>query len=204
MRNLKGKGVMTEDGNRLVSKLAEGNLRFLGLQTVDPDPGSGDGAQPFAAILGCADSRVPPEIVFGQSVGDLFVVRVAGSVVSPSALGSLELGVEGCNLGLLVVLGHTDCAAVCAALAGLPEEASSGLQTIVDFIRPSVVSGTDAGSSEVSQAVVNATVTRNVEEMVRLIPRLSRSLRKRIDEKRLKVVGAVYSVETGRVEFLDQ
>src|SRR5271165_1072569 len=134
--------------DQALARLREGNLRFVAdardggtLSTRTRRIELAAGQKPFAAILGCSDSRVPVEIVFDQGLGDLFVIRVAGNIVAPSQIGSVEFAAENFGTRLVVVLGHSSCGAIEATLDQLQrpiENQSRNLRSIVDLIRPSV------------------------------------------------------------------
>lgn len=161
--------------------------------------------EPFAAILCCADSRVPPELVFDQDLGDLFVVRVAGNVVTPTQLGSLEFAAGPLGTRLIVVLGHSECGAVIAAVTDtLPDspELTPGLRSLVDEILPALEEvkaelPPDAGLAE----KVEKTVQANVRASVRALAQ-SELLRAAMDDG-LRIVGAEYDLGSGCVRFLD-
>jgi carbonic anhydrase len=162
------------------------------------------GQQPFAVVLGCSDSRVPVEIVFDQGLGDLFVIRVAGNIVAPSLIGSVEFAVEQFATPLVVVLGHTQCGAVEATLQELrrPSEARSpNLHAIVDRIRPAV-EGLLAADLDPA-ALVSAAARANVRASASQLRQGSETLERRIQQGGLLVVGAEYALETGAVEFFD-
>jgi carbonic anhydrase len=150
---------------------------------------------PHAQILSCADSRVPPEVVFDQGLGDLFVVRVAGNVVSDPELGSLEYGALHLHVPLLVVLGHQHCGAVTAAVEG--GEAEGHIGSLISLIQPAV----EATKGMPGDRVDNA-VKANVEMTVKKL-RASPLFAKLISEGNLKIVGAVYSLDTGKVTWLE-
>jgi carbonic anhydrase len=165
---------------------------------------------PFAIILGCSDSRVPAELVFDQGLGDLFVIRVAGNIVMPSQIGSVEFAAEQFGTKLVVVLGHSQCGAVLATLDELKrptETRSPNLRHIVDSIRPAVEtlfeqepSGQRAPHSE---QLVQDSVRANIRASVDRLRHGSEILEALIRDDWLKVVGAEYSLDTGVVEFLD-
>jgi carbonic anhydrase len=165
-----------------------------------------DGQEPFAIILGCSDSRVPAEIVFDQGLGDLFVIRVAGNIVAPSQIGSVEFAAELSGARLVVVMGHSMCGAVLATLEELERpqaNRSPNLRAIVDRVRPSVepLLATDrAGDPD---ALVQKAVRENIKASVRHLRQGSSILEQLIKEDRLLVVGAEYSLDTGRVDFFD-
>src|SRR5437667_11221725 len=188
-----------------LARLREGNRRF-----VDNGAASGGrpgaGQQPFAIILGCSDSRVPAELVFGQGFGDLFVIRVAGNIVAPSQVGSVEFAAERFETRLAVVLGHTQCGAVAATLEELRQpqgHESPNLRAIVDRIRPAIepLLGTAVANDP---AALAAEATRaNIRASVDHLRHGSALLERRIERDGLLIVGAEYCVETGVVEFFD-
>jgi len=164
------------------------------------------GQEPFAIILGCSDSRVPAEIVFDQGLGDLFVIRVAGNIVAPSQIGSVEFAAERTGARLVVVLGHSLCGAVLATLEELerPQESrSQNLRAIVDRVRPPVeeLLATEHGCD--SDTLVEKAVRANIRASVNGLQYGSPILEKLIQEDGLLVVGAEYSLETGLVDFFD-
>jgi len=164
------------------------------------------GQEPFAIVLGCSDSRVPAEIVFDQGLGDLFVIRVAGNVVAPSQVGSVEFAAERYHTRLVVVLGHSQCGAVLATLEQLqrPNEASSrNLRSIVDRVRPAVegLLATELGHD--FDSLVSEAVRANVRVSANQLRHGSEVLERLIEQDGLLVVGAEYSLESGRVHFFD-
>ena len=164
------------------------------------------GQEPFAIILGCSDSRVPAEIVFDQGLGDLFVIRVAGNIVAPSQIGSVEFAAERTGARLVVVLGHTMCGAVLATLEELerPQESrSQNLRAIVDRVRPSVEELLATARGYDSDALVEKAVRANIRASVNHLRQGSSILEELIQGDGLLVVGAEYSLETGRVDFFD-
>jgi carbonic anhydrase len=165
-----------------------------------------DGQEPFAIILGCSDSRVPAEIVFDQGLGDLFVIRVAGNIVAPSQVGSVEFAAARYGTRLVVVLGHSSCGAILATLEEVrrrSEDQSRNLRTIVDRIRPWVEAllTTDLGHDE--EALVRQAVRANIRASVDHLRHGSDVLEQLIQKEGLLVVGAEYSLETGVVDFFD-
>ena len=162
--------------------------------------------EPLAIILGCADSRVPVEIVFDQDLGDLFVIRVAGNIVAPSQVGSVEFGVERFHTRLVVVLGHTQCGAIQATLEelGRPSEAQSrNLRSIVDRIRPSVQALLSMDAAHHTEALFQQAVRANIRASVNHLRHGSDVIEQAIQNDGLMVVGAEYSLETGKVEFFE-
>ena len=196
-----------------LERLLEGNRRFVS------DVRSRDtltsqmrrrevaaGQEPFAIILGCSDSRVPAEIVFDQGLGDLFVIRVAGNIVAPSQVGSVEFAAGRFGTRLVVVLGHSKCGAILATVEelGRPSEGQSrNLRSIVDRIRPSVepLMGTDLERHP--DALVQQAVRANIRVSANHLRHGSEVLEELIRKDGLLVVGAEYSLETGVVDFFD-
>jgi carbonic anhydrase len=162
--------------------------------------------EPFAAILGCSDSRVPVEIVFDQGLGDLFVIRVAGNIVAPSLIGSVEFAAEQFGTRLVVVLGHTQCGAIEATLQQLQrpvENQSRNLRSIVDWIRPSVEGLLTTELRHDLHALRQAAVRANIRASVMHLRHGSDIIEQCIQKAGLMVVGAEYSLETGAVDFFD-
>lgn len=153
------------------------------------------GQHPHAEILSCADSRVPPEIVFDQGLGDLFVVRVAGNVATDTEIGSLEYGAEHLHIPLLVVLGHESCGAVTAAVQG--GDADGHIAALISLIKPAV----DMSRGMPGDPVANA-VRSNVQKVVLQLRSSTPILSELVAHGKLKIVGAVYSLETGEVMWL--
>ncbi len=163
--------------------------------------------KPFAIILGCSDSRVPAEIVFDQGLGDLFVIRVAGNIVAPSQIGSVEYAAEQTGARLVVVLGHSTCGAVIATLEQLeqPIDARSpNLSASVDRIKPAVAELLDSDARHDPESLVRRAVRANVHMSVDHLRHGSKILEQLIERDGLVVVGAEYSLDTGLVEFFDQ
>ena len=161
---------------------------------------------PFAIILGCSDSRVPAEIVFDQGLGDLFVIRVAGNIVAPSQVGSVEFAVERYATRLVVVLGHSQCGAVIASLEELrraSESRSPNLRSIVDRIKPSVEPLLLTGDELDPEAALQQAVRANIRASVDGLRHGSKILERLIEKDKVAIVGAEYSIESGVVEFFD-
>lgn len=163
------------------------------------------GQTPFAAVLGCSDSRVPVETIFDQAPGDLFIIRVAGNIVAPSLAGSVEFAAEAFGARLVVVLGHSQCGAVQKTLEETHRpagQASPNLKAIVDRIRPALVGLPDRWAEDPEAALAEAT-RANVRRSVEQLSHHSEIIERLIREDGLLVVGAEYSLESGQVEFLD-
>jgi carbonic anhydrase len=162
--------------------------------------------EPFAVILGCSDSRVPVEIVFDQGLGDLFVIRVAGNIVAPSLIGSVEFAAEQFGTRLVVVLGHTQCGAIETTLQQLQrpiENQSRNLHSIVDLIRPSIEGLLATDLRHDLRALAHEAVRANIRASVRHLRHGSDIIEHLIQKAGLIVVGAEYSLETGVVDFFD-
>ena len=165
-----------------------------------------EGQRPFAIILGCSDSRVPAEIVFDQGLGDLFVIRVAGNIVAPSQVGSVEFAAARYDTRLVVVLGHTQCGAIEATLEELripTESHSKNLQSIVDRVSPAVEGLLDTDLANDPDSLMEEAVRANIRASVDHLRHGSAVLEQLIREEGLVVVGAEYSLETGLVDFFE-
>jgi len=198
---------------RALRRLREGNMRFvahvrsaetLARQLMRAELVSGQ--QPFAVVLGCSDSRVPAELVFDQGLGDLFVIRVAGNIVAPSQIGSVEFAVERFGTPLVVVLGHSRCGAVEATLEALHAEtrpASRNLNSIVERIRPALEGWASRDAGWNPDALLREAVRANVGTSVNQLRRGSALLERRVLSEELFIVGAEYDLITGRVDFFE-
>ena len=165
-----------------------------------------DGQEPFAVIVGCSDSRVPVEIIFDQGLGDLFVIRVAGNIVAPSQIGSIEFAAERFGTRLVVVLGHTRCGAVQATVEELQrpsDKQSPNLSAIVNRIRPAVESLLETDLRNDTEALVRHAVRANVRMSVNQLRHASGALEHLCQQDGLLIVGAEYSLETGVVDYFD-
>jgi carbonic anhydrase len=196
-----------------LQRLREGNRRFasddrasVALTDAARRQALAAGQEPFAIILGCSDSRVPAEIVFDQGLGDLFVIRVAGNIVAPSQIGSVEFAAERSGTRLVIVLGHSRCGAVLATLEQLgrrSEDQSRNLRSIVDRIRPSVEPLFRTELRRDPDALVREAVRANVRMSADHLRHGSEILEQLIQKDGLQVVGAEYSLDSGIVEFFD-
>jgi carbonic anhydrase len=188
-------------GNR---RFVDGNLNSESLASPARRNTLAGAQKPFAIILGCSDSRVPGELIFDQGLGDLFVIRVAGNIVAPSQIGSVEYAAEKFGCQLVVVLGHSKCGAVSATLEQLqhPEETrSKNLRSIVDRISPSVGGLLESDLKDTPGALLEAAVQANIRAAVVQLRQGSDILKQLVDSRELLIVGAEYSLETGVVEF---
>lgn len=197
-----------------LQRLREGNERFVrdvrsvrALASQSMREALVAGQSPFAIILSCSDSRVPAEIVFDQGLGDLFVIRVAGNVVAPSLVGSVEFAAAKFGTPLVVVMGHTHCGAVSATVEAMENAgsvSSENIRDIVERIRPAVESVRRAHSGLDRPALIREAIRANVRASVDHLRHGSRILEDLIRRGQLVVVGAEYDLESGRVEFFDE
>jgi carbonic anhydrase len=196
-----------------LDRLREGNARYVSeSRSSEAAVGPGrrhaltNGQEPFAIILGCSDSRVPAEIIFDQGLGDLFVIRVAGNIVAPSQVGSVEFAAARFGTRLVVVLGHSNCGAITATLEELARpsrDQSRNLRSIVDRVRPSVETLLGTGLGKDPEALVRASVRANIRVSANHLRHGSELLEQLIQKDGLLVVGAEYSLDTGVVDFFD-
>jgi len=200
--------------NEALTRLQEGNQRFVsGVRSVDSLVTQMQredfvaGQAPFAIILGCSDSRVPAEIIFDQGLGDLFVIRVAGNIVAPSQIGSVEFAASQFGSPLVVVLGHSRCGAVMATLEEIERpssETSSNVMSIVSRIRPSVELLSRTGLHDDPEQLLKTAIRSNILASTNNLRHGSQSLEQLILDDKLTIVAAEYSLETGVVEFITE
>ena len=191
------------DGNR---RFASGTPNLATLTSQARRSELANGQAPFAAILGCSDSRVPVELVFDQGLGDLFVIRVAGNIVAPSLVGSVEFAAERYGTRLVVVLGHSRCGAVTATLEELQRPTtnqSRNVYSIVERIRPAVEGLLETGLRHDPDALVHHAIRANIRASANHLRHGSQVIEHLIQSDGLLVVGAEYSLETGEVEYFD-
>lgn len=196
-----------------LARLLDGNLRFAAnVVSIDTlarhlkRDALAQGQRPFAIVLGCSDSRAPAELIFDQGLGELFVIRVAGNVVSPSQVGSVEFAAERYGTRLVVVMGHTHCGAIEATLEAMDggEKPSTNVMSIVQRIRPSVETVREVrGGGGDRAGFLLAAGRANVRMSVEHLRHGSAVLERLIQEEGLAVVGAMYDVESGKVEVFD-
>lgn len=189
-----------------IQYLTEGNARFVSGQVLNCDmapivAATAEGQSPFAAILACIDSRSPPEVVFDQQIGDLFVARVAGNVATDEVLGSLEYATEVAGAKAIVVLGHTHCGAIKGAIDKV--EVGENLTTLLNAIQPAVDATPLSGErSSHNHELVEAVAETNVRQTVAAMTAQSPVIAALAERGAIKIVGAIYNVETGKVHFL--
>lgn len=190
------------DPTKALAILAAGNRRYVRNRTTGPRRSAARRRaiaahqDPFAIVVGCADSRVPPELIFDQGFGDLFVVRTAGHVVDQSVLGSIEYGVAELNIPLIMVLGHDRCGAIIAASAPFASDHHGSTGHLIKALLPAIRVARRRGGDQVSHAV-DANVAHTVHK-VRKLPPVRRAMR----AGRLLVIGARYSLESGQIGLL--
>ena len=199
-----GPGTSPDEALRI---LKDGNARYVDGKLQHPHQGperraltSGQGQHPLAAILTCSDSRVPPEIIFDQGIGDLFVVRVAGNVAATDEVGSIEYAVDRRSAPLVVVLGHTQCGAVGAVLDNT--KLPPNIANLVLPIKPAVDKAREANPQAAKDELLKAAITANVWQALDDMLRLSPSIREKVKEGKVKLVGALYDLDTGQVQWL--
>ena len=203
----------TVPASEALTRLREGNARFvegdrcidtyLGHTKLDGHLG---GQSPYAVVLGCSDSRVPVEIIFDVGLGDLFVIRVAGNIVAPSLIGSVELAAASFGARLVVVLGHTGCGAISATIDEVQEpdeNQSEHINAIVECVRPSVEKLLASGEEYDRDTLMEKAIRLNVRATVNGLLHGSETLERLIRDQGLQVVGAEYSLETGIVDFFE-
>jgi len=184
--------------------LMEGNACFVSGNVTHPDQSADrrtelvSGQHPFAVVVGCSDSRVPPEVTFEQGLGDIFVIRTAGEVMDNVTLASIEYAVEHLNVPLVVVLGHDSCGAVTAVVKG--GEVPGHLNSLVNYILPAVNEARAAGSEE---QLLNSSIDNNVKNIVEELSTSQPILSEAVNEGKLKVVGARYHLDSGIVDIVE-
>ena len=185
-----------------LNKLKQGNERFVQLHQKHPDETKKrrkdmlQGQHPFVVILSCSDSRVPPELIFDQGLGDIFEIRNAGNVLNKHVIGSIEYAVMHCGVKLIVIMGHQDCGAIGATLSGVSE--TEYIKALEDSIQPAVDNCKLKGLEVNSDNVVKAHVMQDIEELMTQDTELVKYMKKHD----VKIVPAYYHLDSGKVEFL--
>ena len=187
--------------------LKDGNARYLEGKPQHPHQSkerlaltAGQGQHPFATVLTCADSRVPPELIFDQGLGDLFVVRVAGNVAAGDEIGSLEYAVDHLATPLVVVMGHTQCGAVTAVLENA--KAPPNLAALLAPIKPAVDQARADNPGASQEVLLNAAIKNNLWQAVADLFQKSPIIRGKVRNGKARVVGALYEIDTGQVQWL--
>ncbi len=190
-----------------VAKLVEGNKRFVAGESTFPRSGqdrrcetTAGGQHPYATILSCADSRVPPEYVFDSGIGDLFVIRVAGNVSDTDEIATIEYGVSHLNTPLIVVMGHAKCGAVTAVVEGAPLHGN--LAALLDNIQPAANEAKKANPNLSGAPLVAKAVRQNVYQSMEDLIRNSEDVRGLLAQKKVRLIGAIYDIHGGAVEFI--
>jgi carbonic anhydrase len=191
--------------SQALKRLMQGNARYAANELVERDSSAGRAAReaaqyPIAAILGCSDSRVAPELLFDQGPGDLFIVRLAGNILSDDGFASLEYAVQFLNVPLVMVLGHTNCGAVAAAVKVVKErvELPGHLPDLVKSIEPAVIAAHGRHPSDLVAATIEENVRLNVKRLIDDAPIISKALA----AKKIAVSGGVYDLATGKVKLI--
>ncbi|MBQ4646629.1 MAG: carbonic anhydrase [Candidatus Gastranaerophilales bacterium] len=185
-----------------IQKLKDGNKRFVKNQAQHPDESIErkkemlKGQHPFVVILSCSDSRVPPELIFDQGLGDIFEIRNAGNVLNEHVIGSIEYAVMHCGVKLIVIMGHQDCGAIAATLSGVSE--TKYIQALEDSIKPAIEDCKKEGLEINSDNVVKAHVMQDINELLTQDSQLVKYMK----EHKVKIVPAYYHIDTGKVDFL--
>lgn len=195
------------DPNGILEELMKGNERFVTGTSTHPDIDSDrrlstakNGQKPIAAILSCSDSRVPVETIFDVGIGTLFIVRVAGNIAEKSQVGSLEYGAVHLGTPLIIVLGHTKCGAVTAAVENA--QVSMPIKAIINNIEPAVAKARKESGEIAEQELVLKSITGNVWQTIEDIFKISGEIRSLVKTGKVKIVGGLYDIETGRVRIL--
>ena len=187
-----------------LQKLIDGNLRYASGNASHPNQSLErraelvSGQHPFAVILGCSDSRIPPELIFDQGLGDVFVIRTAGEVVDNASLASIEYAVDHLGVPLVMVLGHDSCGAVTAAVKG--GEVEGHLGSLMDFISPSVNQAREMGQEG---DLLNSSINNNVHNIVEALENSQPILSEKVEREELMILGARYHLDSGLVEILE-
>lgn len=187
--------------SKALDKLKEGNKRFVELKQKHPDEDKKrrkemlKGQHPFVVILSCSDSRVPPELIFDQGIGDIFEIRNAGNVLDDHVIGSIEYAVMHCGVKLIVIMGHQDCGAIAATLSGVSE--TKYIKSLEDSILPAVEDCKEQGLEINSDNVVKAHVKQDIEELLAQDTKLVKYMK----EHNVEILPAYYHLDTGVVDF---
>jgi carbonic anhydrase len=199
-----GPGISTDEAARI---LKEGNGRYVGGKPRHPHQDrerraltAGQGQHPLATVLTCSDSRVPPEIIFDQGIGDIFVIRVAGNVAATDEIGSIEYAVDHLATPLVMVLGHTQCGAVTAVLDD--DKLPPNIASLVEPIRPAVARAREDNPEAAKDVLLNAAIKDNVWQAIADMLGASPIIRDKVKDGQVRVVGAIYEIDSGQVQWL--
>ncbi len=205
--------ILTQEHGQIIAALKAGNRRFLDGTTLQSPQtsleklkaGAKQGQSPRAIVLCCSDSRAPSEIIFDQDLGDLFVIRVAGNIVAPSLVGSVEFAASTFGTSLVLVMGHTDCGAVSATMKHIENPssiASENIRDIVGRIKPHIFAITRIPGLSHEEKMAMA-VRANVMASIDLLSHSSRLIEDKVTKGEIEIIGAVLDLATGEVEFLE-
>jgi carbonic anhydrase len=201
--------VSLSNSDGVFQKLKEGNARFVDGRSIHPNQDAArraltlkDGQHPFVSVLTCADSRVPPEEIFDAGIGDVFVVRVAGNVAGTDEIGTLEYGAGHLGIPVIVVMGHTKCGAVTAVMKG--DKVGGNIAALVSKIVPAAKKVKDAKKGDMSDETIDLAIRENVWQAIGDLFSKSEEIQNMVIEGKLKVVGAIYDITTGKVEWLGE
>jgi carbonic anhydrase len=199
-----GPGISTDEAARI---LKEGNDRYLDNKSRHPHQDrerraltGGQGQHPLAAVLTCSDSRVPPEIIFDQGIGDLFVIRVAGNVAATDEIGSIEYAVDHLATPLVVVLGHSQCGAVTAVVD--EDKLPPNIAALVEPIKPAVAKAREDNPEAAKDVLLNAAIKDNVWQAIADMLGQSPIIREKVRDGQVRLVGALYNIDSGQVQWL--
>jgi carbonic anhydrase len=197
-------GISADEAQRVLKagngRYVEGKLQHPHQDRARRALTAAQGQHPLAAILTCSDSRVPAEIIFDQGIGDIFVIRVAGNVAATDEIGSMEYAVDHLAVPLVVVLGHSQCGAITAVVddTKLPPN----IANLVAPIKPAVNKAREANPQAAKDVLLQAAITENVWQAVEDMFRQSPIIREKVKDKQVQVVGALYDIDSGQVEWL--
>tara|TARA_B110000858_G_C17731301_1_gene440239 strand:+ start:472 stop:1104 length:633 start_codon:yes stop_codon:yes gene_type:complete len=194
----------TMTAQKALNILKEGNQRFIDASPIERDYAiqielTKSGQYPFAVVLSCIDSRVPSEIVFDQGIGDIFNARVAGNCVSDDVLGSIEYATKFAGSKLIVVMGHTACGAINSACAGIE---SGHITQLLEKIHPAIQKVKNK-KNETEESFIYSVTIQNVKHVLQEIPKQSEDIRELLASKQIEMIGSIYDVESGKVEFFN-
>lgn len=190
---------LLKEGNR---HFAEGHMQHPNISRARRDDTMTNGQHPFAAVVTCSDSRVPAELIFDRGIGDIFIIRVAGNVISDNETGSVEYAAEHLNVPVVVVLGHTECGAVTAAVKG--GELPGKIRTLVEQIQPAVAEARESGPDLQGVYMIRAAIKENVKLGIKNLEEKSFILKELAEKGELKILGAIYNIYTGEVEWMEK
>lgn len=192
-----------------LTKLKEGNQRYVQGNSVHPNQDqerrtvtTKKGQHPYATVIACSDSRVPVELIFDAGIGEIFVIRVAGNVIDIDEAGSIEYGVDHLHTPVFVVLGHSHCGAVTAVTKNA--EVHGNIPKLVDNIAPAVKKAKKEHGEEFSEKLLTSAIENNVWQSIEDLFEISHISAKLVKENKLKVIGAIYDLESGKVEWLGE